>query len=162
MTALIPGQVYITPQYMIVQNLGLLNTVAALIIPGVVSAFGTFLLLQYFKQLPDELGEAAKIDGASIWQVFIKVYFPLVKSGTSAVAIFTAIFAYKDLLWPLIVNMSLNKMPLSAGLASLQGQYTTNYPELMAGSVLATIPIIILFLKFQRQFVESIANTGGK
>lgn len=159
---MIPAQVYLTPQYLIAQELGLLNTVGALIMPGIVSAFGTFLLRQHFMSLPDELGESAYMDGASVWKVFYKVYLPLAKSGMTALTIFTALFAYKDLLWPLIVNMSLTKMPLSAGLANLQGQFSTNYPELMAGSVLAIIPMIILFLVFQRQFVQGIATTGGK
>lgn len=88
--------------------------------------------------------------------------FPLIKPGLVSLAIFTALFAYKDLLWPLIVNTSIEKMPLSSGLAMLQGQYTTNYPQLMAGAVIAIIPMVILFLVFQKQFVEGIATTGSK
>lgn len=159
---MIPPQVFITPQYLIAQDLGLLDSVGALIMPGIVSAFGTFLLRQHFMSLPDELGESAIIDGASIWTVFFRIYFPLAKSGVMALTIFTALFAYKDLLWPLVVNRSFDELPLSAGLANLQGQFATNYPELMAGSVLAILPMIILFLLFQRQFTQSIATTGGK
>ncbi|OJF92773.1 carbohydrate ABC transporter permease [Alkalibacterium sp. 20] len=159
---MIPAQIFLTPQYLLVQNLGLLNTVSALVIPGVVSAFGTFLLRQFFMKLPDELMEAATIDGANIWQIFYKIYLPLAKSGLISLAIFTSLFAYKDLMWPLIVNMSQNKMTLSAGLASLQGQYATNYPELMAGSVIAIIPMVILYVIFQKRFIQGIASTGGK
>lgn len=159
---MIPAQIFLTPQYLLVQNLGLLNTVSALVIPGVVSAFGTFLLRQFFMKLPDELMEAATIDGANIWQIFYKIYLPLAKSGLVSLAIFTSLFAYKDLMWPLIVNMSQNKMTLSAGLASLQGQYATNYPELMAGSVIAIIPMVILYMIFQKRFIQGIATTGGK
>ncbi|WP_423188998.1 carbohydrate ABC transporter permease [Alkalibacterium sp. f15] len=159
---MIPAQIFLTPQYLLVQNLGLLNTVSALVIPGVVSAFGTFLLRQFFMKLPDELMEAATIDGANIWQIFYKIYLPLAKSGLISLAIFTSLFAYKDLMWPLIVNMSQDKMTLSAGLASLQGQYATNYPELMAGSVLAIIPMVILYIFFQKRFIQGIASTGGK
>ncbi|SFC09306.1 multiple sugar transport system permease protein [Alkalibacterium subtropicum] len=159
---MIPPQIFLTPQYLLVQNLGLLNTVPALVIPGLVSAFGTFLLRQFFMKLPDELMEAATIDGANIWQIFYRIYLPLAKSGLVSLAIFTALFAYKDLMWPLIVNMSQNKMTLSAGLASLQGQYATNYPELMAGSVLAIIPMVILYVIFQKRFIQGIATTGGK
>lgn len=159
---MIPPQIFLTPQYLLVQNLGLLNSVPALVIPGLVSAFGTFLLRQFFMKLPDELMEAATIDGANIWQIFYKIYLPLAKSGLVSLAIFTSLFAYKDLMWPLIVNMSQNKMTLSAGLASLQGQYATNYPELMAGSVLAIIPMVILYMMFQKRFIQGIATTGGK
>lgn len=159
---MIPAQIFLTPQYLLVQRLGLLNTVAALVIPGIVSAFGTFLLRQFFMKLPDELMEAATIDGASIWQVFYRIYLPLARSGLIALGIFTSLFAFKDLMWPLIVNISLDKMTLSAGLASLQGQYVSNYPQLMAGSVIAIVPMIVLYVLFQRQFIEGIATTGGK
>jgi multiple sugar transport system permease protein len=87
---------------------------------------------------------------------------PLARSGLVALGIFTSLFAFKDLMWPLVVNMSQDKMTLSAGLASLQGQFTTNYPQLMAGSVIAIIPMIILYIIFQKQFIEGIATTGGK
>lgn len=159
---MIPGQIFLTPQYLLVQNIGMLNTVTALIIPGIISAFGTFLLRQFFMKLPDELMEAATIDGANIWQVFARIYLPLAKSGLVSLSIFTALFAYKDLMWPLIVNISQEKMTLSAGLASLQGQFTSNYPQLMAGSVISIIPMIILYTIFQKQFIQGIASTGGK
>lgn len=159
---MIPSQIYLTPQYLLVQNLGLLNSISALVIPGIVSAFGTFLLRQFFIKLPNELMEAATIDGATIWQVFYRIYMPLARSGLVALGIFTSLFAFKDLMWPLVVNMSQDKMTLSAGLASLQGQFTTNYPQLMAGSVIAIIPMIILYIIFQKQFIEGIATTGGK
>ena len=112
--------------------------------------------------LPDEVEEAAVIDGANRWQIFIKVMLPLAKPGMISLSIFTALFAWKDLMWPLIVNADIEKMPLSAGLASLVGQFATNYPVLMAGSVLAIIPMIIVFVIFQKQFVGGIALSGGK
>ncbi|HIZ71329.1 MAG TPA: carbohydrate ABC transporter permease [Candidatus Atopostipes pullistercoris] len=159
---MIPAQIFITPQYLLVQKLGLLDTTIALIIPGIVSAFGTFLLRQFFLQLPDDMMEAAKIDGANIGQIFFKVYLPLARSGLVSLSVFTALFAYKDLMWPLIANISQDKMSLSAGITTLQGQFTTNYPELMAGSVISIIPMVILYIIFQKQFIEGIANTGGK
>lgn len=159
---MIPPQIYMTPHYLYAQNLGLLDTVSALIMPGIVSAFGTFLLRQYFMQLPDELMEAAIIDGASIWQVFWQVYFPLAKSGIIALGIFTALNSYKSLMWPLIVNISEDKLPLSAGLALLQDAFTNDFPLLMAGAVISVIPIILLYILFQRQFEEGISTTGGK
>ena len=138
---MVPVQLFIIPQYLLVQKLGLLNSIPALILPGIVTAFGTFLLRQFFMGLPDEVEEAAVIDGANRWQIFIKVMLPLAKPGMISLSIFTALFAWKDLMWPLIVNADIEKMPLSAGLASLVGQFATNYPVLMAGSVLAIIPI---------------------
>lgn len=159
---MIPAQIFITPQYLLVEKLGLLNTVSALVIPGIISAFGTFLLRQFFMQLPNDMMESATIDGASIWQIFFKIYLPLAKSGLISLGIFTALFAYKDLMWPLIVNMSQNKLTLSAGLATLQGTYATNYPQLMAGSILSILPMIALYVVFQKQFIEGIASTGGK
>ncbi len=159
---MVPGQIFIIPQYLLVQKLGLLNSVPALIIPGIVSAFGTFLLRQFFMALPKDLEEAARLDGCSIWQTFYKIMLPLSRSGLVALGIFTALFAFKDLMWPLIVNISPEKMTLSAGLASLQGQFTTNYPQLMAGSLLAIWPMLAIFVIFQRRFIEGIATSGGK
>ena len=159
---MVPVQLFIIPQYLLVQKLGLLNSIPALILPGIVTAFGTFLLRQFFMGLPDEVEEAAVIDGANRWQIFIKVMLPLAKPGMISLSIFTALFAWKDLMWPLIVNADIEKMPLSAGLAPLVGQFATNYPVLMAGSVLAIIPMIIVFVIFQKQFVGGIALSGGK
>ncbi|WAG61953.1 carbohydrate ABC transporter permease [Clostridium estertheticum] len=159
---MIPGQIFIIPQYAIISKLGLLNTVTALIIPGIISAFGTFLLRQFFIGIPKELEEAAILDGCNRWQVFWKVMLPLTRSGLVALGIFTSVFAYKDLMWPLIVNMSLDKMPLAAGMASLQGQYSTNFPQLMAGSMIAIWPMLIIFIIFQKQFIEGVASTGSK
>lgn len=159
---MIPSQIFIIPQFLFVQKLGLLNTVSALIVPGIVSAFGTFLLRQFFMGLPKDLEEAAKLDGCNTWQTFYKIMLPLSRSGLVALGIFTALFAFKDLMWPLIVNMSLDKMTLSAGLASLQGQFTTNYPQLMAGSLLAIWPMLLIFIVFQKKFIEGIATSGGK
>ncbi|AJA46658.1 L-arabinose transport system permease protein AraQ [Clostridium pasteurianum DSM 525 = ATCC 6013] len=159
---MIPGQIFIIPQYLIVSKLGLLNSVGALVVPGIVSAFGTFLLRQFFIGIPVELEEAAVLDGCNRWQIFYKIMLPLTKSGLVAIGIFTALFAWKDLMWPLIVNTSIEKMPLASGLASLQGQYATNFPQLMAGSMIAIWPMLILFIIFQKQFIQGIASTGSK
>ena len=154
------SQIFIIPQYLMVSKLGMLDTIFALIFPGLVSAFGTFLLRQAFMSLPRDLEEAARIDGCNIGQTFLLIMMPLVRSGMIALGIFTAVFAYKYLMWPMIVNK--NVMPLSAALAKMQGQYTNNYPQLMAASLLACVPMIILYLIFQKQFVEGIATSGGK
>ncbi|KRL14641.1 carbohydrate ABC transporter permease [Schleiferilactobacillus perolens] len=159
---MIPGQIFITPQYLLAQQLGIIDTVWGLILPGFVSAFGTFLLRQFFLTIPNELEEAAVLDGASIWTIFFKIMLPLVRSGLVALSIFTALFAFKDLMWPMIATTSVDKTTLSAGLANLQGQYATNFPQLMAGSLLAVWPMLVLFIIFQKKFIQGIATTGGK
>jgi len=159
---MVPGQIFIIPQFLLVQKLGLLNTVSALVFPGIVSAFGTFLLRQFYMGIPVELEEAAILDGCNRGQIFIKIMLPLTKSGMIALGIFTSLFAWKDLMWPLIVNMSLDKMPLASGLASLQGQYITDFPQLMAGSVMAIWPMLLIFIIFQKQFIAGIATSGSK
>ena len=162
MQMMLPSQIFIIPQYQMLADMGMTNSIFALVFPGLVSAFGTFFLRQAYLGLPDELAEAAYLDGCTKWQTFTKVLLPLTKSSIAALAIFTAVFAYADLMWPLICNTDLNMMTLSAGLSTLNGQYTTNFPVLMAGSLLAMIPMVILYLLFQKQFIEGIAMTGGK
>ena len=157
---MVPGQIFIIPQYLMVSSLGVLDTIFALIFPGMVTAFGTFLLRQTYMSLPKELEEAARLDGGNLGQTFLFIMAPLTRSGMVSLGIFTAVFAYKDLMWPLICNR--NVMPLSAALAKMQGQYTNNYPQLMAASLLACIPMIVLYLIFQKQFIEGIATSGGK
>lgn len=159
---MLPSQIFIIPQYQMLAKMSLTNTIFALVFPGVVSAFGTFFLRQTYMGIPDELGEAAYLDGCNQWQTFTKIMMPLTKASMAALTIFTAVFAYSDLMWPLIANTDLTKMTLSAGLSTLRGQFTTNYPVLMAGSLLAMIPMVILYVLFQKQFIEGIAMTGGK
>lgn len=159
---MIPGQIFIIPQYQIIAKMGMTDTIFALVFPGVVSAFGTFFLRQAYMGIPDEIAEAAYLDGCTRWQTFIKVLFPLTKSSIAALSVFTAVFAYTDLMWPLIVNTNINSTTLSAGLSSLNGQFSTNYPVLMAGSFLAMVPMVVLYLFFQKQFIEGVAMTGGK
>lgn len=159
---MVPPQVFYLPQYLIMKDLGWLNSLQALIVPGMFSAFGTFLLRQFFLGLPKELDEAARIDGANHLQIYWEVILPLAKPALIALAIFTILWSWNDLMWPLIVNDSVNKMTLAVGLASLQGQHSTNFPILMAGALLATWPMLVMFVVFQRYFIEGIAITGTK
>ncbi len=158
----LPSQIFIIPQYQMVAKMGLANTIFALVFPGLVSAFVVFFLRQTYMGIPDEVGEAAYLDGCNQWQTFYKIMFPLTGTSVAALTIFTAVFAYGDLMWPLVVNSDLKMMTLSSGLSTLRGQFTTNFPVLMAGSLLAMLPMVVLYLIFQRQFVEGIAGTGGK
>ena len=159
---MLPSQIFITPQYLMLAKLGLTNSIFALVFPGLVSAFGTFFLRQAYLAIPDDIAEAAYLDGCNKWQAFYKVMLPLTGPSMAALAIFTAVFAYSDLMWPLICNTDLNMMTLSAGLSTLNGQFTTNFPVLMAGSLLAMVPMVIIYLLFQKQFIQGIAMTGGK
>ncbi len=159
---MVPAQIFIIPQYLMVSRLNMLNTSFALVFPGLVTAFGTFLLRQSFMRLPKELEEASILDGCNIGQTFFYVMLPLTRSAMVALSIFTAVFAYKDLMWPLVVNTDQATIPLSAALAKLQGQFVADYPELMAASMLAFIPMVIIYILFQKQFIEGIATSGGK
>lgn len=159
---MVPDQLFLIPQYEIIQHLHLLNTLPGLFLPGTFSAFGTFLMRQFFKQLPRELQEAAYIDGAGPFQAFWRVLLPLARPGLIALAILVIIWSWNDLLWPLVVNTDPSSMPVSAGLATLQGQYLTNYPVLMAGSLMASLPLIIMFGIFQRHFIEGVAFSATK
>ncbi|MGP1404231.1 MAG: carbohydrate ABC transporter permease [Catonella sp.] len=156
------SEFFILPQYQIIQGLGLLNSLPALFLPNLFSIFGTFLLRQFFKSLPDSLEDAARIDGCNRFMIYYKIMLPLVKSGLVALGILTLRFAWNDLMWPLIVNTSEQKMTLAAGLSSLQGQYVTDYPLMMAGAVMSVAPLLILFAIFQEQFIEGIALSGVK
>jgi multiple sugar transport system permease protein len=159
---MVPPELFVIPQYQIMQHLGWLNSLQALVLPSIFTAFGTFLLRQFFATIPIEIEEAARIDGANPFQIYWRIFLPLAKPGLIALAIITVIAAWSDLLWPLIVNTDPNKMTLSVGLASLQGQQLTDYPVLMAGALLASAPLIAVFIIMQRRFVEGIALTGTK
>ena len=159
---MVPNQVFLIPQYLMVSKIGMLNSIFALVFPGMVTAFGTFLLRQGFMSLPNDLEEAARLDGCNIGQCFLFVMMPLMRSSMVALGIFTALFAYKDLMWPLIVNTDKDMLVLSSALAKMQGQYVVKFPELMAASLIACLPMIILYIFFQRQFIEGIATSGGK
>jgi multiple sugar transport system permease protein len=159
---MVPGQIFLVPHYDIMVRLKLSNSVTALWLPKIFSAFGTFMLRQFFMGQPKALDEAAMIDGCSFFGIYARILLPLIKPALVSLAILTALSAFKDLMWPLIVNNSLNKMTLSAGLAMLIGEHTTYYPQVMAGSVLAVWPMIVLFLIFQNQFIEGISATGIK
>lgn len=159
---MLPAQVFILPQYEIISALGKTDSVFALVFPALVSAFGTFFLRQTYMGIPDDLLEAARVDGCGHFRAFLSIAFPLTKASVAALSIFTALFAYSDLMWPLIVNTKLDKLTLSSGLSTLRGQFSVNYPNLMAGSVLAMIPMVVIYMIFQKQFIEGIALTGTK
>lgn len=159
---MVPSQVYLISQYQIVQNLGWLDTIAGIVAPGLFSAFGTFLMRTAFLALPAELEEAARLDGANPFQVFSRVMLPLAVPSISVLAITTVLWSWNELLWPLVVSTYSDRMPLSAGLATLIGDKTTDYPVVMAASLLAMAPVLIAFIVLQRRVIDGLAHSGLK
>lgn len=159
---MVPSQIFIIPQYIMVSNMKMLNTIFGLVFPGMVTAFGTFLLKTGYQGLPRDLEEAASIDGCNIGQQFLLIMAPLTQSAMVSLGIFTAVFAFKDLMWPMIVASNATSTTLSAGLAKMQGQFSSDFPQLMAAALMACLPMIVLYLIFQKQFIEGIATSGGK
>ena len=157
---MVPVQVFIIPQFQMVSSLEQLDTMFSLLFPGLVTAFGTFLMRQAYKGLPRDLEEASILDGCNTGQTFLFIMAPLVKSSMVALGIFTAIFAYRELMWPMIAQNRV--MPLSGALARMQGTHFVHFPRLMAAAFLACIPMIVIYLIFQRHFVEGIAASGSK
>ncbi|MEN8599953.1 carbohydrate ABC transporter permease [Microbacterium rhizosphaerae] len=159
---MVPGQLFILPQYEIIQHLGMLNTIFGIALPGLFSVFGTFLLRQFFQSLPIDMEEAARLDGANEWQIFWHVMLPLAKPGIIALIVLTSLWSWNDFLWPLVVASDENSMPLSVGLTLLTDLRLKDDPLLMAGALLASLPMIVVFLVLQRQFIKGIAFSGVK
>lgn len=159
---MVPGQIFVIPRFKIMVSMGLTNTLIGLVLPGMFNIFGVFLMRQFFSTIPKELDEAALIDGCSYFRIYWNVLLPLVKSGIATLAILTMLGAWKDLMWPLINNSRADKMTLAAGLAMLIGEHTTYYEQVMAGGVISVLPLIVMFVIFQKQFVAGIAQSGIK
>ncbi|WP_409292780.1 carbohydrate ABC transporter permease [Peribacillus sp. SCS-26] len=157
---MVPPQVILIPNFAIMTSLGWIDTFYALIVPGIFSAFGVFLLRQFFMGIPKELDEAAIIDGCSWWGIYWRVLLPNATPALIALGIFTALASWNDFLWPLIMTNSENMRVLSIGISSFQGQYSTNYPLLMAGALLSTIPMIIMFILLQKYLIAGISLSG--
>lgn len=161
-TMMIPGQVTLIPSFVLMRWLGWIDTPLALIVPGLSSAFGTFLLRQFFLTIPRELEDAAKIDGEGLFGIYWRIILPLSKPALATLAVFTFLGSWNDFLWPFVVINTPENMTLPVGLSFLQQNYTTQWPQLMAGSTMSLIPVIIVFLLAQRYFVEGITLTGLK
>ncbi|GMQ78556.1 MAG: carbohydrate ABC transporter permease [Anaerolineae bacterium] len=161
-TMMIPIHVTLIPSFLVVKWLGWIDTYQALIVPRLVSAFGIFLLRQYYLSIPKELDEAALIDGASRLTVWWRIIIPLSRPALATLAIFSFLFAWNDFLWPLVVTNNPDMRTVQLGLAMFQGKYGTQWTLLMAGTVAATVPAIIAFLIGQRKFIQGITTTGIK
>jgi multiple sugar transport system permease protein len=159
-TLMVPGQVTLIPNFLIVKYLGWIDTYQALIIPQIFTAFGTFLLRQFFLTIPNELEDAARIDGASNFSIYWRIMLPLSGPALATLGVFTFTAQWNNFLWPLIVINGEQMRTLTVGLRALVGEFTVQYPLLMAGSVISVLPILIVFLLAQRFFVRGIALTG--
>jgi multiple sugar transport system permease protein len=159
---MVPGQIFIIPRFSLMVKLGITNSLTALVLPSIFSVFGVFMMKQFFSTIPKELDEAALIDGAGYFRIFWQVLLPLTKPGLVSLGIMTMLGTWKELMWPIIVNRTIDKMTLSAGLAMLIGEHTTYYEQVMAGAVISVLPMVIIFIIFQKQFVEGIARSGLK
>ena len=159
---MIPGQVTMIPSFMIVHWLGWIDTYSALIVPGLASAFGTFLLRQYFMTIPRDLEEAAYLDGCSRLGVLWRIIVPLAKPALATLAIFTFMGVFNDFLWSLIVINSDEMRTVQLGLAIFRDRYSIEWDKLMASSVAATLPILVLFFFTQKYFIKGVALSGVK
>jgi multiple sugar transport system permease protein len=161
-TLLVPPVVFLIPNYLIVQNLGWLDTILAITVPGAAGAFGIFFLRQFFVGLPVEIEEAARIDGAGEFRIFLQVVLPLARPALATLAVLSFLNNWNDFLWPVYVLLSPENMTLQPGLSMLQGAYSTHFAIVMAGAVIASVPVLILFAIAQRQIVDSVAGAAVK
>ena len=162
-TLVMPGIMFLIPNYITVSRLDWIGTIQGVIAPGLSGVFGVFFMRQFFQSLPKELEEAAYIDGAGVWRTFISVILPLSKGPIITLGIITFLTSWNDFLWPLLILGGDRKaLTLPVGLATLQGQYTFDYGKLMAGALVLTIPVLILYAIFQRYIIRSISMTGIK
>ncbi|MBL8599985.1 MAG: carbohydrate ABC transporter permease [Devosia sp.] len=161
---MVPSQVTLIPNFILIRNLGWIDTYQGLILPYAFSSFGTFLLRQYMKTIPTELIEAARIDGANHLQIYGGVVLPLSLPALGALAIFTFVAQWNNFLWPLITTSKPSMQVTTVALASLQGQFNTDWPLLMTGSVLAIVPMLIVFALGNRSFISGITtgSFGGR
>lgn len=159
---MVPGYVYILPQYQIIQKLGLLNTRPGLVLPSMFSVFANFMYRQFFVALPDELEDAARLDGCNHFMIYSRIMLPLIRAGMVAQGILVLRACWNDLMWPLVVITSAEKSTLPVGLSMLVGEQGIDYPELMAAATMAVLPLLVLYICFQKQFIEGIAHTGIK
>jgi ABC-type glycerol-3-phosphate transport system permease component len=159
-TMMIPTQAILVPQFRIVNGLGLIGTFWAVIIPGAAATFGIFLARQFMLAIPTELMEAAKLDGAGSLRIFWSIVLPLCKPLLAVLTLLALMYQWNDFLWPLIALKDPDLYTLPIGLQFLQGQYQTDYGALMAMTLIAVAPLVVLFLAFQRFFVQGLATTG--
>ena len=161
-TLLVPPVIFLIPNYLTVQSLGWLDSIWAITIPGSAGAFGIFFLRQFFVGLPPEIEEAARMDGAGDFRIFWQIVLPLSRPALATLAVLSFLNNWNDFLWPVYVLLSPEHQTLQPGLAVLQGAYSTHFGIVMAGALIASVPVLILFTIAQRQIVDSVASSGVK
>ncbi|MFD0717195.1 carbohydrate ABC transporter permease [Paenibacillus sp. GCM10027626] len=161
-TMMIPFQVVMIPTYLIVSEMGLINNLAAIILPNLISSYGVFLAKQFIEDIPKDLLEAARIDGAGELRIMWGVVAPLILPMLSALGIFTFMAAWNSYLWPLIVLNDMDRMTVPMALVFFNGAHQVNYNVVMSAAVLITLPVIVVFLIFQKQFIKGLTMTGMK
>ena len=161
-TLFIPPIIFLMPNYLIVDYLRWIDTLLAVIVPTAAGAFGVFFLRQFFVSLPIELEEAALIDGANQFQVFMRIVIPNSKPALATLTVLSFLTNWNEFLWPVYVLFSPNRLTLPPGLSILQGNYSTDYPVVMAGGVIASIPVLIVFFMAQRYIIEGVSRSGLK
>ncbi|WP_346233983.1 carbohydrate ABC transporter permease [Parafrigoribacterium mesophilum] len=161
-TLLVPPVIFLIPNYLIVQNFGWLDSIWAITIPGAASAFGIFFLRQFFLGLPGEIEEAARIDGAGDVRIFLQIVLPLSRPALATLAVLSFLANWNDFLWPIYVLLSPENLTLQPGLSVLQGAFSTHFGIVMAGAVIASVPVLVLFTVAQRHIVDSVASAGIK
>ena len=161
-TLMIPYQVTLIPLFLIFRYLGLLDTYLAMILPGMTSAFGIFMMRQFISNIPEDLLDSARIDGAREAGIFWRVVLPNIKPALSALAVFVFVGIWNDFIWPLVAISSDELKPIQVGLASFVQQHSASWHLVMAGATCALVPVILVFLVFQRQFVAGVVLTGMK
>ena len=161
-TLMVPFHVTLVPTFVLMRFFGWIDTHYSLILPSLVTAFGTFLMRQFFLTIPVELEEAARIDGCTPFGIYARIFLPLSKPALATLAIFTFMGTWNDYIRPLVFINSISKMTVPLGLASMQGSYSTDWPVLMAGTVISLAPVLIAFLLAQEFFVQGITLTGLK
>ena len=161
-TMMIPWCVTIIPKYSMIQAFGWMDSYKALIIPAMFSGFGIFMMKQHISALPDEILEAARIDGANEFYIFHKIVLPMSKNGIFSIAIFQFLWAWEDFLWPYLVITNKDKQLLAVGLKMFNGKYSTDYGALFAATAISIIPVLLIYLFFQKQFIAGIAASAVK
>lgn len=161
-TMMVPGSVTVIPAFLLIKSLGMVNTYAGLILPGLASAFGIFLMRQFIMTIPDELIEAAQIDGASEFWIFANVILPLAAPALATLAMFTFLGSWNNFFWPLIIATDESMYTLPVAIAVLSGQHGGEFAPQMAGATVVITPILVLFILLQRYYISGIALTGLK
>jgi multiple sugar transport system permease protein len=159
---MIPGQVLIVPQFREFEQVNLLNTFWAVILPQAPTAIAVFIFKQFFDGLPRELDDSGRVDGAPNWRIYASIVMPLARPATAAVAIFTFVHTWNNLLWPLLVLSNPKLMTVPVGMATVQGNFGIRYADTMATAILGALPLVAVFLLFQRHIVQGVAGTGLK